>query len=80
MESLNRPPIFCPFLQEINPHIESARQHVLEWVQGFRLVQKEAALQRFIRADFGLLAACTYPSIDRGDLHLMPASNQRCLF
>ncbi len=71
MESAIVPPIFCPFPQEINPHVKEVQQHVLAWVQRFGLVQKEIAQQRFRRADFGWFAACVYPSVDIHDLELV---------
>lgn len=71
MEAITIPPIFCPFPPETNPYVEMAQQHVLEWVQRYGLIRKELARQRFMRADFGRFAACTYPTIGMDDLALV---------
>jgi hypothetical protein len=61
MESITIPPIYCPFPSRISPHLERVRRHTLEWVQRFRLVQKEVALQYYIATDFSGFSCRVYP-------------------
>ena len=71
MQPLIIPDIFCPFPSQMNPHVESAKQQLLEWVHEFGLVQKETARQRFLRADFAAFASCTYPTASREHIALI---------
>jgi hypothetical protein len=71
MQALVIPDIFCPFPSQMNPHVESAKQQLMAWIQQFGLVQKETARQRFLRADFASFAACTYPTASKADLALV---------
>lgn len=71
MQTLAFPEVFCPFPSQINPHVTSAQQHLLDWVHQFSLVQKETARQRFQRADFAAFAACTYPTCSQSDIALV---------
>jgi hypothetical protein len=63
--------IFCPFPVQHSPHVEHAREHVNAWVRQHRLVSKESAWRRFVRADFAWFAAATYPSADAVDTSLV---------
>jgi hypothetical protein len=65
------PELFMPFAYQVNPHVESAKQHVAAWVQHVELVRKPSARERFARADFGWFASCVYPTADAQDLALV---------
>jgi hypothetical protein len=65
------PDILNPFPYRVNPHVEQAREHLVDWVRQIGLVQRESARRRFDRADFGWFAAVVYPTADRRHLELM---------
>ncbi|WP_225858863.1 terpene synthase family protein [Streptomyces albicerus] len=65
------PDIRSPFPQRINPHAEKTRIQLAEWVRSTGLVHREAARERFDRADFGWFAAAVYPTADAPQLDLM---------
>jgi hypothetical protein len=64
-------PDLIPFPPETNAHIDTAREHLQEWVCRFGLVRKEAARRRFARADFAGFGGQTYPTADESDLQLV---------
>ncbi|GCE16057.1 terpene synthase family protein [Tengunoibacter tsumagoiensis] len=70
MEHLILPTIDCPFPSLMNPHVEAVHEHTLAWVQDCRLVQKEAAIQRFSSSRFAWLTARAYPLADETTLAL----------
>ncbi|MEU6562070.1 terpene synthase family protein [Nocardia nova] len=53
-----------------NPHAVTAIRHVNDWVAAQGLVVREAARDRFARADFGAFAALVYPTADAAALDL----------
>ncbi|MFE1173041.1 terpene cyclase [Streptomyces sp. NPDC058773] len=65
------PDIFCPFPHRINPHVEEARAHLVDWTRHTGLIEREAAGKRFAKADFGWFAAMVYPTADAARLNLM---------
>lgn len=65
------PTIACPFPYQVNPHVEHARAHLLDWTRRIGLVHRETALRRFERADFGWFAAMVYPTATRTHVELM---------
>src|SRR5262245_20905667 len=62
MEQIVLPSLYCPFPSRLNAHVETAQQHIVEWVQQFELVIGETALKRFKAAKFAWLAARAYPT------------------
>ena len=62
MELITIPDIYCPFPSQISPHLEHVCTHTLEWVQRFRLVQKEATLRYYLAADFSGFSCRVYPN------------------
>jgi hypothetical protein len=62
MEQIVLPSLYCPFPSRLNTHVETAQQHIVEWVQRFELVTGDTALKRFKAAKFAWLAARAYPT------------------
>lgn len=51
----------CPFSSGINPHYQSAKEHLNAWIETTGLVEKNSKLhQKFLAADFAKLVAYTY--------------------
>jgi Terpene synthase family 2, C-terminal metal binding len=61
IESLMIPDIYCPFPSQISPYLEQVREHTLEWVQRFRLIQREIARQYFLAIDISCFSCRVYP-------------------
>ncbi len=61
------PLLYCPIPSAINPHAEAAEQHSLAWAKRFGIITP-AAYQRLCAANFGILAARTYPTAPREEL------------
>ncbi|WP_330184296.1 hypothetical protein OHB26_12260 [Nocardia sp. NBC_01503] len=62
--------IYRPFSFQVNAELESARDHVLSWVDGSRLTRSTAWRAIFDAADFGYFVALVHPDIDRIALEL----------
>jgi Terpene synthase family 2, C-terminal metal binding len=65
------PEIFCPFPFAVNPHVESPREHLADWVRRTGLVSGESARVRFEQADFGWFVAMVHPTADLTRLNLV---------
>jgi hypothetical protein len=65
------PENLIPFSPQTSPHIQTARQHLDEWVKEFGVIRKDAARRRFAQADFAWFAGRTYPTADESDLQLV---------
>lgn len=63
--------ISLPFPPRQSPHLAAARTHLDQWVAAHDLVRRQAARDRFGRADFGWFAAITYPQTDEAGLCLV---------
>lgn len=68
MENFVLPELYCPFPSLLNPHYTAVQEHSSQWVSQFRLVQSEAAWQRFRSTDFAALAARAHPTARLADL------------
>lgn len=68
MDPIRLPPIHCPFHSSINPWVQEAHAHTLDWAKQYRLVRKEEALHRFETSRFTWLAARAYPTAGRVEL------------
>ncbi len=68
IESITIPEIYCPFPSQLSPHLEHLRKQTLQWVQDFRLVQQEAALQRYIAADLSRFSCRVYANASLDEL------------
>jgi Terpene synthase family 2, C-terminal metal binding len=71
MDPIRLPPIYCPFPSNINPWVQEAHAHTLDWAQQYRLVRKEAALHRFAASRFTWLAARAYPTAAQAELEVV---------
>jgi hypothetical protein len=68
MEYIVIPEIYCPFPSLISLHLEQVREHTLEWVKRFCLIQSEAALRHFLACD---IAGFTCRNHVRADLETL---------
>lgn len=71
MDSVLFPKIYCPFPSHINPHVQAAHEHTFAWAMDFRLIQKAAAIRRFLGSRFAWLSARAYPLADQEELELV---------
>lgn len=72
MDTMCFPRIYCPFTSGINPHVEVAGKHTLDWAMHFRLVQRDTAdMHRFLGSRFAWLAARAYPLVGLEELSLL---------
>lgn len=71
MDPIRLPPIYCPFPSSINPGVQEAHAHALDWAKQYRLVRKEAALHRFEASRFTWLAARAYPTAAQAELEVI---------
>ncbi len=68
MEQL--PTIYCPFPSCLNPHVEAAHEHTLDWATRFRLI-KDTTMCRFLASRFAWLTARVYPLAGLEELKLL---------
>jgi len=61
-ELITIPDIYCPFPSQISPHLEHVQRHTLQWIQDFRLMQKEAALQHYLASNLSRFPCRVYPN------------------
>ncbi|HZV48549.1 MAG TPA: hypothetical protein VFD49_02125 [Candidatus Dormibacteraeota bacterium] len=61
----------CPFPSRLNPHVEAVHEHTVEWVRRFHLVEKPAAMERFMASRYTWLAARLYPTAGLEELQLL---------
>ncbi len=71
MLPITLPKIYCPFPSSINPYVEEAHEHTIAWAKHFCLVQKDAAMRRFLASRFSWLTARAYPSVGKEELKLL---------
>src|SRR5437867_1525463 len=71
MLAANLPTLYCPIPQRTSPYVEDVERHTLAWVQHFNLVPEGVAAYRFRMAQFGSLAASTYPHAAHDVLYLL---------
>ncbi|MBE3559283.1 MAG: hypothetical protein IMW89_08665 [Ktedonobacteraceae bacterium] len=71
MERISIPAIYCPFPSRISPHAEILHEHSLAWATRFHLVQREAAMRRFLASRFARLTARVYPTAGLEELQLL---------
>jgi hypothetical protein len=69
MYTLTIPELYCPFPSRINPFVQDAHQHTLQWVQRFRLYTG-AGFKKFIADNFASMTARFYPTADKQRLCL----------
>lgn len=72
METLMYPQLYCPFPAKVNPYLESASLHTLEWSQELGLTARnpEEAAQ-FLKTGFTGIAAGAYPDATEEGLFLV---------
>lgn len=70
MEHISLPRFYCPFPSQLNPLAEEVHKHTFDWATKFRLLQKEAAIQRFHTSHFARLVAMAYPQTGFEELAL----------
>jgi 5-epi-alpha-selinene synthase len=64
-----RPRLVCSIPPAINPHLEHAQQHSLQWVVELGLVHAQGEkFDRFVAARFPWLAARAYPEVEADQL------------
>lgn len=59
---LNLPQLYCPFSSTLNPHVEAAHRHTIDWVSRFQLACGEEAQRRFEAGRYAWLSAYLYPT------------------
>jgi terpene synthase-like protein len=70
MEPIVIPEIYCPFPSLISPHLEQVREHALEWVKRFRLIQSETALRHFLACDIAGFTCRNHAGADLEALYI----------
>ncbi len=71
VESIMIPDIYCPFPLHISSHLERVRRHTLQWIQNFRLIQKETALQHYLASDLSGFSCSVYPNASLEELYFI---------
>lgn len=62
MESLIIPDIYCPFPSLINPNVEQAKKHTLEWAKDFRLIRRETSHHHFLITSAAQFGCAVHPT------------------
>jgi germacradienol/geosmin synthase len=74
MQPFELPEFYMPYPVHLNPHQDSAREHVKAWAREMRMLDPEFGVwdePGFDSADFGLFAALTHPDASAPRLDLM---------
>ena len=66
--SITIPDIYCPFPAHISPYSEQVSRHTLQWIQEFRLMQKESALQHYLASNLSRFSCRVYPNASLEEL------------
>lgn len=66
--SITIPDIYCPFPSQVSPHLEHARRHTLQWIQKFRLIQKETAQHHHLASDLSRFSGRVFPNASLEEL------------
>jgi hypothetical protein len=61
MEPLRLPEIAIPFPFQESPATAALKEHAIDWVQRFHLIQSERTLKRFLAGKFWLLVSYCFP-------------------
>jgi terpene synthase-like protein len=68
MEQIVIPDIYCPFPSLISSHLEQVREHTLDWIERFRLIQGEAGLSYYRAIDIPEAICRIYPKASLEEL------------
>ncbi len=71
MEDIVFPPLYCPFLSAINPHVEVVQAHTTQWAISHGLARNGGAYRRLSLALSGRLAARAHPGIGFDELKIL---------
>ncbi|MEA5599881.1 terpene synthase family protein [Nostoc sp. UHCC 0252] len=70
MKELLSPNLYCPFVSQINKHVDTLERHALEWVLNFNLLANESSYKRFCKSKFFFLTASAYPKSQLEELKI----------